>query len=164
MKKAIIFPIILIAISGCTGKKQPTDGLITVDVTANYPEKELILQDFMDVEYVLLETADTFLTQGLVEDIGKTIILVRNQINDGNIYVFDRSGNGIRKINRKGQGSEEYTSIAKLFWMKTGAKYSLQTRTQENLWYTIYTATLSEALISLIPLTIPIHSIMTAII
>ena len=33
-----------------------TNELITVDVTKNYPEKELTLQDFMDVEYIPLET------------------------------------------------------------------------------------------------------------
>ena len=31
-------------------------------------------------------------------------------MSDGNIFVYDRSGKAIRKINRKGQGGEEYTS------------------------------------------------------
>ena len=35
-------------------------------VTKSYPEKELIIQDFMDVEYIALETTDEFLTQGVV--------------------------------------------------------------------------------------------------
>ena len=34
---------------------------ITVDITANYPKKEMILQDFMDVEYIPLETTDEFI-------------------------------------------------------------------------------------------------------
>ncbi|WP_302430433.1 6-bladed beta-propeller, partial [Phocaeicola coprophilus] len=37
---------------------------ITVNVNENYPEKELVLQDFMDVEYIPLETTDEFITQG----------------------------------------------------------------------------------------------------
>jgi hypothetical protein len=85
-----------------------TSDLITIDVTANYPEKELIIQDFMDVEYIALDDADEFLTQGKVMDIGKEIILVNNRIIDGNIFVFDRTGKGLRKINRRGQGNEEY--------------------------------------------------------
>jgi hypothetical protein len=83
------------------------DGFITVDVTASYPQKELALQDFMDVEYVALETGGEFYTQALVQAIGKNIIIVTNAV-DGNIFIFDRNGKGLRKINRMGQGPEEY--------------------------------------------------------
>ena len=85
---------------------------ITVNVNENYPEKEIVLQDFMDVEYIPLETTDEFITQGAVLSIGDKYILIKNYVNDGNIYVFDRkTGKGIRKINRKGQGGEEYAFI-----------------------------------------------------
>jgi hypothetical protein len=99
---------------GCGGNRQSgneNDTFITVDVRASYPEKELILQDFMDVEYIALETSDDFLCQGRVLDIGKDIILVRNDVEDGDIFIFDRNGKGIRKINRRGNGGEEYTTI-----------------------------------------------------
>ena len=37
---------------------------------------------------------------------------MKNWINDGDIFVFDRkTGKGLRKINRKGQGAEEYSFI-----------------------------------------------------
>ena len=113
MKRAnSILVIILLMMTGCgEGSKQTTNDFITVDVTHSYSTKELILQDFMDVEYVALETADEFLCQGLVLDIGKEIMIVRNQINDGDIFHFDRKGKGLRKINRRGQGPEEYMSI-----------------------------------------------------
>jgi hypothetical protein len=68
----------------------------------------------MDVEYIPLETADEFVCQGLVQDIGKDIIVVRNRVNDGNIFIFDRKGKALRKINRKGQGAEEYTDIVRI--------------------------------------------------
>ena len=41
---------------GCNQSKPQSEGFITVDVTATYPKKDLILQDFMDVEYIQLET------------------------------------------------------------------------------------------------------------
>jgi hypothetical protein len=112
-KTGTILAITLFALTGCGGNKQSTNDIITVDVTANYPKKELILQDFMDVEYVPLETSDEFVCQGLVEDIGKKLIVVRNRnhVNDGNIFIFDRKGKALKKINRKGQGGEEYTNI-----------------------------------------------------
>lgn len=115
MKKGIIIPAIIVLLAMATGGCKPsgeTDGLITIDPTSSYPKKELILQDFMDVEYVPLETNDEFVTQGNVMAIGNRYIIVKNWTNDGNIFVFDRrTGKGVRKINRKGQGAEEYTFI-----------------------------------------------------
>jgi hypothetical protein len=108
-----ILAIMLFVMAGCGGNKQSTDDIITVDVTKSYPEKELILQDFMDVEYVTLETTNEFLTQGVVQSIGKKYLLVKNRIQNGDIFIFDRkTGKGVRKINRKGQGPEEYDMIS----------------------------------------------------
>lgn len=108
--QAIIF-LAIVGFMGCQQSGKKNNELITVDVSANYPEKELILQDFMDVEYIPLETTDEFITQGVVEAIGKDVVLVRNW-RDGNIFVFDRAtGKGIKKINRFGQGAEEYSGI-----------------------------------------------------
>lgn len=102
--------VTLFVIAGCTDDKQAADDLITVDVTVNYPKKELVLQDFMDVEYIPLETKDDFITMGWVHTIGKKVIIVRNRNRntDGDIFIFDRNGKGVRKINRLGQGAEEY--------------------------------------------------------
>ncbi|WP_313382192.1 6-bladed beta-propeller [Proteiniphilum saccharofermentans] len=109
---AIILFGMMAGIGGCKQSDTRDDELITVDVTANYPKKEVILQDFMDVEYIPLETNDEFVTQGKVLEIGNKYILVKNQINDGDLFIFDReSGKGIRKINRRGQGAEEYIRI-----------------------------------------------------
>lgn len=96
---------------GCRGNKQSADDFITVDVTTNYPKKELILQDFLDIEYIPLETNDEFITAANIQAIGKDIIILRNNSMDGDIYIFDRKGKALRKINRRGQGGEEYTNI-----------------------------------------------------
>ncbi|MDR2118219.1 MAG: 6-bladed beta-propeller [Tannerellaceae bacterium] len=113
MKKSItMLATILYVMTGCEESKQSTDELITVDVTASYPKKELILQDFMDVEYVPLETTDEFITQGLLQDVGEEYIIVINRVDDGDIFIFDRSGKALRKINRLGQGGEEYSYIS----------------------------------------------------
>ncbi|MDH6359150.1 6-bladed beta-propeller [Parabacteroides sp. PF5-9] len=116
MKKSLtIIATILFVMAGCERNKQAAGTIVTVDVTGSYPEKELILQDFMDVEYIPLETTDEFITHGVVMDVGKEFIIVKNRINDGNIFFFDRkTGKAIRKINRFGQGGEEYAYIAKI--------------------------------------------------
>ena len=109
--------IILFVMIGFTGCKQTVnqrDDVIFVDVNASYPKKELILQDFMDVEYIPLETNDDFLCQGEVMAIGKDIILVKNNKNDGNIFVFDRNGKALRIINRKGQSGKDYVYLSEV--------------------------------------------------
>ena len=109
----VIFIISLLLMAGCGGNRK-SDDLITVDVTANYPQIELNLQDVMDVEYIALETTDDFLCQGLVLDVGKEMILVRNLINDGDIFIFNRKGKAVRKINRMGQSGEDYVSYGRV--------------------------------------------------
>ena len=113
MRTLIIMGItILFVLTGCGGHSS-VDGFITVDVTkSSYPKKELVLQDFMDVEYIPLETNDEFVNQGHVNAIGEKYIIVTNYGNDGDIFVYDRNGKAIRKINRKGQGGEEYISFS----------------------------------------------------
>lgn len=50
--------MLLLLISGCKGNKQSTDDLVWVDVTANYPLKERMLQDFLDVEQAVKKEYD----------------------------------------------------------------------------------------------------------
>lgn len=131
--------IILFALAGCGGEKQAIDEIITVDVTASYPKKELILQDFMDVEYIILETTDEFLTQGLVQDVGKEYLLVTNRNNDGDIFIFDRKiGKGVRKINRQGQGAEEYTRINEIILDESNDEIFVKSLGNKILVYDLY--------------------------
>lgn len=116
----ILLVILIIVITGCNDNRKSRsqnndlntvslqDTVITVDVSKKYPKKELILQDIMDVEYIPLESKDDFLCQGIVQAVSKDIIIVKNIINDGDIFIFGRNGKGLRKFNRKGQGAEEY--------------------------------------------------------
>ena len=113
-KMATAILIMMFILTGCKQSGTESDGLITVDVNKTYPKKELILQDFMDVEYIPLETNDEFVCQGQVLAVGENIIIVRNHADDGDIFIFDRSGKALRKINRKGQSGEEYIYALRL--------------------------------------------------
>ena len=131
--------ILLVVFVGCGGNKQSNDDLIIVDVSKNYPKKELILQNFMDVEYIVLETSDEFLTQGLVRDVGKECLLVTNRNNDGDILIFDRkTGKGLRKINRQGQGGEEYARINDLILDESNDEIFVESPGNKILVYDLY--------------------------
>lgn len=120
----LVWAIILLVMTGCGQRQTDNNDIITVDVTKSYSsKKKLILQDFMDVEYIALETNDEFINQGFVQAIGKDVILVTNYIDDGDIFVYDRTGKAIRKINRKGQGGGKNIHFAEvLHWMMTTMK------------------------------------------
>lgn len=116
MKKEVGILIIILSLTvgmgGCRQSGIQNNELITLDVTVNYSKKELILQDFMDVEYIPLETDDEFITQANVLAVSDKYMVIRNWMNDGNIFIFERkTGKGIRKINRRGQGGEEYVFV-----------------------------------------------------
>lgn len=68
MKKiqSIIFLALFLVTWGC--QEKATDKQVPIiDVAKSYPTKELIIQDFAKVEYVPLETTDSFLTQAIVK-------------------------------------------------------------------------------------------------
>lgn len=135
----ILVVILSIILAGCEGNQPSTPDLITVDVSKSYPKKELILQDFMDVEYIPLETTDEFLTQGLVKDVGKKYLLVTNRTNDGDIFLFDRkTGKGVRKINRQGQGGEEYPRINEIILDENNDEIFVKTMGNKILVYDLY--------------------------
>ena len=109
-----ICALALLLLAGCGGNPSTgeEDGLITVDVTKSYPEKEFVLQDLFDIEYVPLETTEEFLTTRWVLDISSHYILTMN-LREGELFLFDRAtGKGVKKICRRGEGPEEYLHAA----------------------------------------------------
>ena len=108
------FFCLYITMIGCVEKQNKQD-VISIDIKSDYPERLLTLQDVADVEYVALETTDEFVTHGAVQAVGKEILLIKNWGNSGDFFLFDRkTGKGIRKINRLGQGPEEYAQLTAL--------------------------------------------------
>ncbi len=107
----MILAVILSGLISCGGDKLAQESLITVDVTENYPKKEFILQDIMDVEYIPLVSTDSFITRGKLMDVGKNILILSNT-REGDILIFDRTtGQGLKAINHRGQGAEEYLML-----------------------------------------------------
>lgn len=114
MKKEITtLVLLLLLLAGCGGNKQSTEELIVVDVTKAYPEKEFVLQDLFDIEYIPLETTEAFLTSASIQAITSDFLLVKenNRFFSGKISFFDRTGKGLRTFDRRGQSGEEYTNV-----------------------------------------------------
>lgn len=106
MKTNYFLLLATVILTACSGEKQ-TEHLMTVDLGKDYPEKELTLQDFMEVEYIPLETTEEFVTYANLKAVGEKLFVLSS---DGKLVLFNRyTGKGIRVIEHQGQGAEEYT-------------------------------------------------------
>lgn len=100
---------LLASLMGC-GNKEQAAPWTNIDLSGSIPKEERILQDLFEVEYVTLETTDSFLTRGFIEAVSQHF-LITYDYNEGCLSLFDRTtGKGIRQIKRQGQGPEEFTS------------------------------------------------------
>ncbi|MDR0955417.1 MAG: 6-bladed beta-propeller [Rikenellaceae bacterium] len=91
-------------------------GVIVFDYKTNYPASDLTLADVADVEFIPIGTSDDFLMSGITNaKAGEAYVsdqfVIYKDNNQGQLYVFDRQGNPIRKIGQKGRGPGEYLWI-----------------------------------------------------
>lgn len=85
--------------------------IISVDLNKEYPQKNIIIQDVANVEYIPLETNNNALFKYLsIGAISNNHIIIYNKSN-GSIFIFDRKGNFLNTFNRQGGGGEEYNYI-----------------------------------------------------
>ena len=100
---------LLASLMSC-GNKEQAAPWTNIDLSGSIPKEERILQDLFEVEYVALETTDSFLARGFIEAVSQHF-LITYDYNEGCLSLFDRTtGKGIRQIKRQGQGPEEFTS------------------------------------------------------
>ena len=114
--KTVLYLFLTIAFAfSCSSDKQE-DGLPCIDVTKNYPEKEIILTDIADVSFVYLNSDnDDFLYSGYISCITKNTIVVWDN-ESGKILFFSKDGSPKSLFNRTGQGPEEYIDPHKVIY------------------------------------------------
>ena len=114
MKLLKIFCLFILILTSCTENNRTTlfnsDGLWVIDVTKEYPIKEMYIQDIADVDYIPLETNDSMLWKRR-----EIIYLDENYIvgafDQTGILIHDNRGKAIRSFSRKGNGPEEYSHL-----------------------------------------------------
>ncbi len=127
MKYNLLIISILLLIS-CSSKKQQS-GIPVIDVTKTYPEKEIVLQDIADVEYIPLETRDDVLLSrtGKVIYSSKDLIIARN-LKEGDVFVFNGKGKIISSFNHTGQGAMEYIKLNSVMYNPLTKEIFIYTR------------------------------------
>ena len=118
MKSRTFFILLLIIISGCQYKNQKykTADLPVIDISKNYPERKIHLQDIADVEYVQLETTDSVLLGlAVLRYVSDKYIILYDAL-QYEVFVFNRNGKILSHFNHRGQGGQEYIIISNLFF------------------------------------------------
>jgi len=92
----------------------PFEGLITVDLTKKYPEKEFVVDD-ADKEFIFLETTDEVLADRdfKLQYVSDKRIVASNR-GRGDIFFFGRDGKVISFVNRKGNSGTEYSDMVSI--------------------------------------------------
>jgi len=133
----ILFFVIMLGCQSCNQKPQTSD-LPVINLSKNYPQKEIRLQDIADIEYIPLETTDDVLLGqfSMIHHFSENIIAV-NDGSDG-IVIFNRQGNIISHFNRRGQGPQEYIQNSRfVFDEKNNEIFVSDAATQRLLVYSI---------------------------
>ncbi len=122
-KLTFIFLSLLLLLVGCNNKKnskeqsqqvEQKEGIPTIDVNKNYPQKEFLLQNIADVEYIPLETKEASLINEKAHiTLGENKIVVYDP-KHGTILFFDKKGKFLHQFNHKGQGAREYIYISNI--------------------------------------------------
>lgn len=113
MRKLLLLSFLLcivLSVSAQNGKQPTNRSLPVIDITKDYPKKELVLEDFITIEYIPLETTDDVLLDniaGLYTSVTDHYIVTCNA-QGGTVFVFDRTGKIKHHFNRKGGSGEEY--------------------------------------------------------
>ena len=118
MNKTNIFLLAccLICSYACTSQPQSTTGIPVVDFEKQYPQKDLLVSENADVEYVRLETTDEVLLDGLAGLYLSVTdrYIVTNNSKEGRIFVFNRQGKHLYNFMRKGNSGEEFMYAKKV--------------------------------------------------
>ena len=109
MKKLFYCVALLLALltASCGDANQKISALPQIDMNANYPEKEICLQDIAEVSYIPLETTDEVLLDegtGVKALSSKGIVCV----SDNKLYIFNSDGKLRSILDKKGEGPGEY--------------------------------------------------------
>ena len=95
-----------------TQKAKKKQGLVTLDITKDYPEKKIVLQDLADVKYIPLETKKNALLTNSTAMLGyvSDSLIVAFTL-EKEIVLFNGDGSVRSSFSHAGQGSKEYQNI-----------------------------------------------------
>ena len=111
--KRIIYSIAIslaLLVTSCGDDSRKSSTLPQIDMNAEYPEKEICLQDIAEVSYIPLETTDDFLLSGTAS---MEIVSSKGMVcvTDNKVLLFHPDGKTRSILNKRGEGPGEYRYV-----------------------------------------------------
>lgn len=143
-KKSVVMTHLILlfyAFLFCTScaEKKKTENLVdnhlwTIDVTKEYPTKDIYLQDIADVDYIPLETNDSILW------VGRDIVYMDEDYIIGasgknGVYFHSKTGKALYSFHKEGQGPEEYTGFSLIQYDKKSDEVYIKSFNDKYLVY-----------------------------
>ncbi len=111
-RKDGLLPLLVVLLFSSCVSDSPKGELVEIDLTKNYPEKQIDLREIADISYIRFNPGgeDEYLFRGSpAYASGNVIIMV--DFRAGTFYFFTPDGTPVSTFNRLGQGPEEYFYI-----------------------------------------------------
>ena len=111
--KGLFFSVVMslaLLVTSCEDKGRKNANLPQIDMNAEYPEKEVCLQDVAEVSYIPLETTDDFL---LADASNMEIVSCEGIVcvTDNKVLLFHPDGKTRSVLNKSGAGPGEYRYV-----------------------------------------------------
>lgn len=108
MKRMKFIWAICIIVSLCNCSKQQDSSVYVVNVSKDYPELKLNIQDIADVTYLKLETDTGYVTKSRPKCLSENFVAVNGAV-QGEVLIFDaHTGSAVSHFANQGNGPHEY--------------------------------------------------------
>ena len=110
-------PFILLCtliLCGCGGSQKKSGPLPVIDLNAQYPKKDIVLQEIADVEYISLNGKDAPLIGTVRIGYISNECYILYDIKEGDVFVLEKNGKVRNQFNFMGSSGKEYTRISHL--------------------------------------------------
>ena len=116
-----LIPIILLCsliMCGCGENQKKSSSLPVIDLNAQYPKKDIVLQEIADVEYISLNGKDAPLMGSVkIGYISNDLYILYDQ-KIGDVFVIEKNGTVRSYFNQQGNGAKEYQRLEHLTYDK----------------------------------------------
>ena len=113
--KLMTFTTFFVLILSCTNKNKSGADLIYLDVSKNYPEKSINLEEIADIKYVQPEFNEDYLFNMAIKHVTSSTITLYD-LHTREILFFTIDGKAKSKFNRNGGGPGEYSQISSFIY------------------------------------------------
>jgi hypothetical protein len=116
--KLLSLTITTVFLTSCFNpKSQINNHIPEIDLSKNYPKKDLFYEDITNIKTIKLENVKNKPIHGYIFYYDDDIMMIRNK-KGGEIFTFTSKGKFIKSFNKKGNGPEEYPEISDIAYDK----------------------------------------------